>query len=108
MELRNVSAFGTSSLPLMVTKFELHKLCFNQCFGSKRLFLLSVLDEWKHDSKVEANAKHNDAYATDETDQDGEKPQANGHTKESNTKYQKLRGKYSPQEIALLCSLQHE
>ena len=54
--------------------------------------------EWKRKSVIEPNTKHNEAYAAGgdqrRTSKEGE--------------YQWLLKKYSPQEIALLCSLQHE
>ena len=67
--------------------------------------------EWKRESDVEQNRKHNEAYAAN-GDQNGtsneEEPSTNGHKEEKETEYQRLLKKYSPQEIALLRSLQHE
>lgn len=65
---------------------------------------------WRKQSNGEDSTKHHDAYATDggkEQLQDGQMSNANGQPKEE-SEYQKLRKKYSPQEIALLQSLQHE
>lgn len=65
--------------------------------------------EWKGQSRVEGDAKHHDAYATDDGEhqqREGQKSEINGQTQES--EFQTLLNKYSPQEIALLRSLQHE
>jgi len=61
--------------------------------------------EWKRD---EGENKHHDAYggAKDE-EPDPDKPTESGQEGQK-TEYQKLREKYSPQEIALLRALQHE
>ncbi len=64
-------------------------------------------NDWKRQSAPEDNAKHNDAYAAG-GDQ-GEKPTDKDGAKEGQkSEYEKLREKYSAQEIALLRSLQHE
>lgn len=55
--------------------------------------------------------KHHEAYATsgDQAQgEEGQKPQASGKKGEEESEYQNLLKKYSPQEIALLRSLQHE
>ncbi len=68
--------------------------------------------EWKRESGVEKDTKHNEAYATDDkslgqNQENGTCP-VSGDKKEEESEYQMLREKYSPQEIALLRSLQHE
>ena len=64
------------------------------------------------ESAIEPNTKHNEAYAgggdQNRTSKEGEKPLVNGHKEEKETEHQRLLKKYSPQEIALLRSLQHE
>ena len=61
--------------------------------------------EWK---KGEGENKHHDAYAGAKDEKEDSHSQPNGDQKEHKTEYQKLREKYTPQEIALLRSLQHE
>lgn len=64
--------------------------------------------EWKRKTQPEDNTKHNSAYAG-ASDEDKENVQPNGDTApQQKSEYRKLREKYSPQEIALLRSLQHE
>lgn len=66
---------------------------------------------WKRDPNVEQNTKHNDAYATnDDAEPDGRQKSNNENDRadQDEPEEQKLRQKYSPQEIALLRSLQHE
>ncbi|KAI9746937.1 MAG: hypothetical protein M1835_002315, partial [Candelina submexicana] len=62
--------------------------------------------EWKRQSKGENNTKHHDAYATDANEQ--MQQQTSDREMEQESEYQKLLKKYSPQEIALLQSLQRE
>ena len=68
--------------------------------------------EWKRESAIEPNTKHNEAHAAggdqNRASKEWEKPLVNGHKEEKETEYQRLLKKCSPQEIALLGSLQHE
>lgn len=62
--------------------------------------------DWKRSQGDDS--KHNDAYASGGGDSDG-KQQTNGSDdKKPKSEYEKLRERYSPQEIALLRSLQNE
>ena len=63
--------------------------------------------EWKRQSRVEENAKHHDADDGKHRQQEGQKSGMSGQT-EQESEFHKLLKKYSPQEIALLRSLQHE
>lgn len=65
--------------------------------------------EWQR--KEGEGSKHQDAYADgsqDQDQQDQQNQQPNGDKKEHKSEYQQLREKYSPQEISLLRTLQHE
>lgn len=59
---------------------------------------------WRRQSNAEDNTKHHDAYVSEvggDQTQEGQRSKTNGQTKEE-SEYQKVRKKYSPQEIALL------
>ena len=72
---------------------ELEQTCIGQLLTGVRYTL-----NWK---RKEGENKHHDAYATEDAD-------TSNAEKDDDSNYDKLLEKYSPQEIALLRSLQHE
>lgn len=63
-------------------------------------------NDWKRQNIPEDNTKHNDAYAT--SNAEGEKQGDDRSSDDTKSEYEKLRERYSAQEIALLRTLQHE
>ncbi|KAL8737783.1 MAG: hypothetical protein Q9181_001346 [Wetmoreana brouardii] len=64
--------------------------------------------EWKRATQPQDDTKHHDAYPSDaKEDKENIHPDEDS-TSKIESEYQKLRNKYSPQEIALLRNLQHE